>query len=251
MKKNNKYIHISVDDFSESFKDITEKKYISIFENSNFKFFQKLHNKYGAVISCYCFKNFNGFNLSDTTQSFQEEFKINSRWLKFGFHGNGENNYSNSGKEEALKDYNSVINELYRITGNINSINRFIRLENFAGNIESIRAIKNTQCGISGLFGADDKRRSYYLSKKSSEYLYRNDEYYDEKEKIIFYKTDIRIENINDINELFNELDTKFLENKKRLVVFTHEWKLQDEKVRCNMEKMCEYAVDNGLRFIW
>ena len=85
----NKFIHISVDDTIEIFRDLTENenKYDSIFDNEILKFMQKCHNLYGTKFSMYVFYNYGeGITLEQCTNKFRSEFEENSDWLKFGFH---------------------------------------------------------------------------------------------------------------------------------------------------------------------
>lgn len=54
-------------------------------------------------------------------------------------------------------------------------------------------------------------KNSYYLSRSQSKQLFITGSYYDSKNKIQSYKTDIRLESMNDI------------ENGCYVVIFTHE----------------------------
>lgn len=251
---NKKFIHISLDDFITAFEDITNNmdKYKSIFENDTFTYLKKLHDNYGAVISCYTYYESDDkkFNLSQCTDKFAEEFEANSEWLKFGFHTlNGAKNYENTSSEEAKEDYDKVITELLRITGSDKCIDKVVRLQNFAGNEESVQAMKNTDYGIQGVLGADDKRRSYYLNNEDNSYLYLYD-YYDNT-GIHFFRTDLRMELIDNIDETLEEFytNTEFEEKNEILIAFTHEWKLGEEDIREKLEKTCEFAFKNGYDF--
>lgn len=246
----NKFVHISLDDFITAFENITknQNRYSSIFENDTFLYLKMLHDKYGAVISCYVYyeSDNNEFDLSQCTNKFAEEFKENSDWLKFGFHTlNGSKNYANISYNEAKKDYDKVINELLRITGTDKSIDTVVRLQNFAGNEESIKAMMNTANGVQGVLGADDKRRSYYLSNEYNSYLYTYD-YYINNEGLDFFRTDLRLESIDNINQALNDLN---LDKSEILIVFTHEWQIEEEGIKEKLEKVCEHADINEYAF--
>lgn len=250
----NKFMHISLDDFITAFEDITnnENKYSSIFENDTFSYLKMLHDKYGAVISCYTYYESDNkeFDLSKCTDKFSKEFGENSDWLKFGFHTyNGSKNYEKTISTEAKSDYDKVLSELIRITGSDKCIDTVVRLQNFAGNEESVQAMINTSNGIEGLLGADDKRRSYYLNDKKNSYLYTYDYY--EINGLDFFKTDLRMELIDDIDKSLDELNSNedLAEKKDILIIFTHEWQLPNDGIKEKLEKCCKFARDNGYSF--
>lgn len=251
---NSRFMHVSLDDFIIAFEDITknESKYKSIFDNDTFSYLKDLHDKYGAVISCYSYYENDdaSFNLSKCTNKFAKEFEENSDWLKFGFHTyNGSKNYEKTSSDEAKSDYNKVISELLRITGSESCIDKVVRLQNFAGNEESIEAMINTENGIEGVLGADDKRRSYYLNNEDNSYLYTYDYY--EVNNFEFFRTDLRMELINDIDKELEKVknDSEYENKKDILIVFTHEWQLVNEEIKEKLEKCCEFAVNNGYVF--
>lgn len=249
-----KFAHISLDDFIAAFEDITKNSdiYTSIFENDTFAYLKNLHDNYGTVISCYTYYESDDkkFNLSKCTDKFAKEFEENSDWLKFGFHTyNGGKNYEKTSSNEAKNDYDKVLTQLLRITGSDKSIDRVIRLQNFAGNEESIQAMANTNNGIEGVLGADDKRRSYYLDDKENSYLYTHDFY--EINGLDFFRTDLRMELIDNIDETLEDFytNTEFEDKNEILIAFTHEWKLGEEGIKEKLEKTCEFAIKNGYHF--
>ena len=102
---------------------------------------------------------------------------------------------------------------------------------------------------ITGLLAADDLRNSYGLSSVENEYLYSHDIM--EKDGLIYYSTDLRIEFIEDIDAKINELETSPAWNNQMnyLVVFTHEWKLSEEDVITNIVRLAEWASSNDYEF--
>lgn len=250
----NKFMHISLDDFISAFEDISknENKYNSIFDNNTFSYLKMLNDKYGAVISCYTYYESDDkkFNLSQCTDKFAEEFEENSDWLKFGFHTyKGSKNYEKTSSEESKSDYDKVLFELLRITSSEKCIDTVVRLQNFVGNEESIQAMMNTENGIKGVLGADDKRRSYYLDDEKNSYLYKYDYY--EDNNLEFFRTDLRMELIDDIDKSLTELNSNenLSEKKDILIVFTHEWQLSNEEIKEKLEKCCEFAKNNRYKF--
>lgn len=252
---NSKFMHVSLDDFILAFEDITknEGKYKSIFDNDTFSYLKDLHDKYGAVISCYSYYENDdaSFNLSKCTNKFAKEFEENSDWLKFGFHTyNGSKNYEKTNSDEAKSDYDKVIGELLRITGNDKCIDRVVRLQNFAGNEESVQAMENTYDGIEGVLGADDKRRSYDLNDEDNSYLYRYDYYIDDN-GLDFFRTDLRMELIDDIDKELGKVKngSEYKNKNDILIVFTHEWQLPNDEIKEKLEKCCKFANDNEYVF--
>lgn len=243
--KNQRYINISFDDTILLFKDLRDSReiYDSIFDNNTLKYLKYLHEVYGASFTFYCvYQTDDGkFDLSQVPSKYLNEFNCNSEWLKFGFHSlNGNTNYANSSEDTIINDYSRVINELIRITGE-NSIEKVIRLHNYAGNFESIMAIKNVDNGIVGLLTADDERNSYYFDSNITEDIRIKGK--SEVDGLVCISTDLRLENVNDIKqELLNI-------NDEELIVFTHEWILDDKLIKEKLEYICKYAVNNNYSF--
>lgn len=249
-----RYINISLDDTISIFKDLTnnEKKYKSIFQNDTLKYFKELHDKYGLVVSFYCYYEDRNFNLGMASEKFREEFRKNSEWLRFGFHAlDAETKYeTDEDAKRLLEDYNKTVNELIRITGGNESIDNVIRLHYYMGSLECINSIKNTENGITGLLCADTEGRiSYYFDKEKSLKIYNADRYYDSG--ITFFNTDIRLEFFLDNldEELEKYLTEEYSSKNKELIVFTHEWQLSNKKIKSNIEKICEHVVNNNYLF--
>lgn len=244
--------HLSFDDVSLLFQDITENEdtYNSIFENETLKYFKELHNKYGVVISCYVYYADGEFNLSKCTDKFAKEFADNYKWLRFGFHTVDEStNYEDGAPKQIVSDYNKTVNELIRITGSKDCIDNVIRLQNFAGNKNCIQAIHDQPNGVDGLLTADDLRTSYYLDKTDNEYIYAHD--YLKDNDIYFYSTDLRMEFVDSVDNKIDEFTSPTWNNQlNALVVFTHEW-LLDNKIKNSIDKLCRYAYENGYSFVF
>lgn len=249
---NEKFIHISIDDTIDIFKDLTNNDYKSIFNNSTLNFLLNMHNRYGAKFSIYVFEEYDNFNLKNCTDYFKKEFENNSSWLKFGFHAyNNSENYNTIDTKKIVDEYNEVLKQLKRIVGEA-SITNVVRLEKFIINKENAKALENIENGIVGLLGADTiDRQDYYLDEEENNKLFKDDYYYDNENNIFLYNTDFRIENLNYYN-IENEL--KEYEDDNNLIIFTHERFFTDgiknkiaEKLK--IIKICEYAIYTGYRF--
>lgn len=157
-------IHISIDDVIYVFKELTDTKPSSIFDVHFFHYFKRLHDKYGAVVSCYCFYRYADFTLASCTRIYRAEFEANSDWLRFGFHGySGEEDYGTQDEGESKRQYDQVMNNLAEIVG-IKSLDSTTRIHRFRATKEFMMYIRHAKYPVCALLGADDNRLSYSLS---------------------------------------------------------------------------------------
>lgn len=240
------FVHISVDDFIEGFEDLTLNKdqYDSIFDSPNFKILKDSHDKYGTVFTLYSFYEKEDFDLSMATDKFKEEFQVNNDWLKFGFHSlNKDSDYNDKPNNNLTNDYELTTSEILRITGSSGSLDSVLRIHFYRGDENSINKLHQNHFNITGLFTADDKRKSYYLDEKQTSYLYLYDYYY--LNYVDFIKTDIRLEDVEDISEI-----NSLFESKDRIIIaFTHEEHLEKQHVVDNLNYLLETAKDKGYDF--
>ncbi len=242
--------HLSFDDVIEVFRDLTENEevYDSIFENELLGWLKELHDKYGVNVSCYVYYQDEGFCLDDCTMKFQSEFKQNMDWLRFGFHSfDPETMYGADGNSDILEDYSKTVTCLKKVVGGGTNV---IRLHGYrASYSEVLDIMSDKQLPVTGLFCADDSRRSYYLDETESAYIYCHDEYTDEENGLRFIATDLRIEYIENVDKKIKEFQTDAWNNQLNdLVVFTHEWAV-DDTIKEKIEKLCAYAEKNGYQF--
>lgn len=167
-----KLLHFSVDDVIVSFKQLTETKPYSIFEIPMFGYLKKMHEKYGVVVSCYCFYACEDFTLSEATRQYRKEFENNSSWLKFSFHGkSGREDYNKKNLKLSMKDFHEVICNLKEIVGTC-SLDSFARIHTFMASPDFVSYLaKNEDYSLKGLLSADDSRISYSLSKSDNAQL--------------------------------------------------------------------------------
>ena len=256
-KLTTKFMHVSADDVINLFQDLTEKAntYTSIFNNPTLAFLKQMHDTYGMVFSGYVFyRNSDGtFNLSQTTNKFVNEFSANADWLKFGFHSNNsEVNYGNATAATAKADYEQVMVQLYRILGSWECIDKVPRLHNYAGNIDAMKAMRDTKYfGILGLLNAEDTRTSYYHNPEQVKYLQEHDRLFDPSNSITFFSTDMRLENVSNVSALLNQRksDIEYVNRMHDLVIFTHEPQLSSTGIQAKIEDCCKFAISNGYKF--
>lgn len=251
-------LHLSVDDFFMTLKELTENEaqYASLFEHPIFAFFREMQEKYGAEFHCYCFgeekvaaetllqdkaAQAGSFTLADVTRKYKSEFEQNADWLQFGFHGmnydavygdNGGTRVINRDAKQAAEDYAFVMGQLAEIVGET-ALDYNPRIHFFAGTKECCRVWKNAKYGIEGLLAADDVRYSYYHDTEQHDKLMAENVWYDAELDLTFRRTNIRLE---------NERDMEVLKRKIRdfkggmQVVFTHECYLQQEEMKQKIE---------------
>lgn len=245
-----RYIHLSVDDFIETFRELTEseEQIDSIFRHPIFAFFRDMHDQYGAVFHCYCFgEDKEGFSLAQVTRKYKEEFSRNGDWLKFGFHGlngdavYGDNNGTrviNRDVKQAKEDYDFILGNLVEIVGK-EALDLTPRVHFFAGTKECCLAWKKAKNGIRGLLAADDERVSYYHNPAQHDSLMADNVLYDADLELTFRRTNIRLEKETDIELLRRKI--KSFEGEYP-VIFTHERYLPQEDMKQKIEACLQEA---------
>ena len=83
----NKY-RLSLDDNIWFLKDVSDNasQYKSIFENSYLALLKEVHETYGTKIHINIYYQTEGFNLSQMTTKFRNEWRENAGWLRLSFH---------------------------------------------------------------------------------------------------------------------------------------------------------------------
>ena len=240
--------HISVDDTLTVFQDLTKNNYSSIFEHNTFALMKDLHDKYGMTVSFYCYYSIDvngGFNLSDVTDKYTQEFSDNASWMKFGFHAADSQAYQNLEADFELEYYKKTMAELERITGTSECLEYVLRLDRYVANANVVETLRAN--GVKGLLIADREtpdRESYDLSLKERTSCYAND-LYTRNDNFIYSPTDIRLENIENDQKFYDLIDE--ICGEPYVVVFTHEVYLEDQKVQKYLEWSAEHTLScNG-----
>lgn len=251
-----KYMHISVDDVYFILKELDESSYKSIYEHKVFRFFKNMHDKYGAVFSLYCFYQNSetaDWTLKAMTDRFKEEFKAAASWLKFGFHAYSSNiRYSETIEPAiALEHYKNVITAIRNFSVPA-SIDIIPRIHFFSGTIEGVRKWRDADNGVKGFLAADDTREvNYYLDALERNHLQNNAYYFEEKENLYFFKTNMRLEKISDSYEALEADKQNYLNlhNQKIKIIFTHEKYLYTQEMLTKIEDCCRWAINNNFIF--
>lgn len=254
-KNSNKFFHFSLDDFKDAIADIVTNAntYNSIFDNSTFAKLREWHLKFGITVSLYVQRT-----MSDIPAKFKNGFIDNKDWMKFGYHGNGES-WKTATYENGKQWWNDFVNGIMKSIGNYDIIDRVPRNDYFKGTLESCRGERDANCGCLGFLGCDDwsynkeaRETNYYLSDEQSTYLDARDRYYDSETQLCIFKTDFRLEqiqqrwsNVNGCLNYYNSADGSM--QAFDMIVFSHEWNFM--RFASDAERIFAWALDKGYRF--
>lgn len=258
-------MHLSLDDFFQPLMELTDDRPASVFDQPEFAFLKKLHEEYGAVISCYCFleDETGSRSLCEVPDCYREEFAANGDWLRFGFHArNKKVNYGSTlfhtedtcdDYEQAKADYEHVIRELGRITGGGRCLDRMPRIHFYSGTETDCRAWMEAQCGVLGLLSAEDQRLCYYHTEDQRRKLIQEGILREEKLGLTFCRTDLRLESEKDLEASIQTcVEQKQCREKGQnelLVLFTHATLMKKEEILEKMRFCCKFARENEFVF--
>lgn len=274
------YIHISFDDVYECIYDITLKKYSSLFENPFLGELYKLHEQTGAVFTLNCFNTCTkqpDYDIGSMPERYAKEWRENAGWLKLAFHaeddmanyGDGLSGHSTLGQvmgdceERAAQSYRKFTKAALRAAGTPEIIDRVTRLGFFAGTEKNILALKQCKYGITGLLCADDTRVSYYLEPGPNKQVWESGQYYDERNRLLFLRSELRLERVEDVSAQLKLLQSREAKGRKEalpesgagepaagsgiLEIFTHEYEYPN--IRHILPAYLDWAVQRGYRF--
>lgn len=251
-----KFIHFSMDDVLTIMQELTDNSatYASAFDHPTFKFLKDMHVKYGLTYTLNLFYTYNGWDLSQMTTKYKNEFAVNSDWLKFAFHGYDENSkYDGSSytSTDAGNHYTLITDQIRRFSSHDN-VDPVIRSGYFTGTVETIRVWKSL--GVKGVLSArldDDAPYNYYLNTTQRETLRYCDYFYDEVEDFMFVKTDGVFDYDADPASILESRknDIAFSGQMDMLEIFTHSTLKTDTTRQNDLENMCIWAINNGYEF--
>lgn len=158
----------TVDDNIRFLKEITENRYQSMFEHPYLAMCRRLHEEFGLKVQLNLFYRMEGFDLSQMTDAYYEEWKANADWLKLSFHSELENvrPYERSGYDEVYEDCKRVNEQIRRFApaeslANTTTIHYCLLTAGGRNAMED-----NGVVGLLGLFGNnEDPRTSYEIEE--------------------------------------------------------------------------------------
>lgn len=154
----------TVDDNIRFFRDLSNGNPASLFEHPYLAMYKRLHEKYGLKIQLNLFFEMPGFDLSQMTDRFRQEWHENADWLKLSFHSRLENDkpYQFSAYQEVYEDCAAVHRQILRFAGN-ESLARTTTVHYCRTTEEGLRALRDLGVqGLLGLFGTTESPRSSY-----------------------------------------------------------------------------------------
>jgi len=209
----NKY-RLSLDDNILFLKDINDNssKYRSIFDNAYLGFLKQVHDTYGTKIHLNIYYQTEGFNLSQMTTKFKNEWRENSGWLRISFHAlqnKPDNPYIIAGYDEVKRDCEMVKEQIRRFAGE-EQIGHVTTLHWGAATLEGTLALRDSgyTC-LAGYFNIEpgDSPVSYYLDLPERTHLNKRYIWKDNKEGVIFSRIAIVINN-SEIDKIVPYLDS-------------------------------------------
>jgi hypothetical protein len=256
----NKY-RFSIDDNIWFLKDIAgnAERYKSIFENPYLGFLKKVHDTYGTKIHLNLYYQTDGFNLSQMTDKFKNEWKANAGWLGLSFHALGndpDSPYINAGYDQVKKDCTLVKEQIRRFAGE-EVMGPETTLHWGEATVEGCRALRDSgYTALAGYFNVDDNQSpvSYYLNEEQRRNIKNRFIWRDNKEGIIFARialvvNTVKLEQIlpylNNVKKTFNPRYIDLMIHEQYYypdyVAYQPDWR---EKVMTAVK----WAVDNGYK---
>ncbi len=211
----------TVDDNIRFLKEITENNYRSIFEHPYLAMYKQLHDRFGLKVQLNLFYRTDGFDLSQMSSAYRDEWKENADWLKLSFHSEIENKrpYEFSGYDEVYADCKAVNEQIIRFASS-ESLAKTTTIHCCSVTAEGLKALED-HCirGLLGLFGSSETpRTSYSLDETDAARLRAGDVV--KRNNINFASIDI-ILNLFSKEEILTRLET--LQDRNGIRVMIHE----------------------------
>lgn len=243
-----KTVHFSFDDTWQPLYTLQSTNPASIWDVTEFAALKQIHEETGA---CFTMNLFNtstsqsSYDISRVPSTWTSEFTAAKDWLKFAFHGENENaDYSTL--TTAADDYAKFVTAVKRFTGSEECIDRVTRLGFFGGTKEQITAMKNAECGITGLLCADSAgRTSYDLDSESESFVSRYGWLYSAEDDIVFIKSFTRLDSAMSA-ALIDEIKAGFGVNDKYVEVFAH---TLSDNIKTRIRQICAWADAHGYQY--
>ena len=192
---------LSIDDNIWFLRDIyqNDSTYTSLFDNPYLSMLRDLHRKYGTKVHLNLFYETDGFNLSQFSDRFREEWKAQRNWIRLSFHALGEfpdMPYKDAGYDKVKADCELVMKEIKRFAGE-EVMGPMTTIHWGEARAEGVRALRDCGYkGVLGYFNVDDDKYpvSLYLDVEQRRHMKKRFIWKDMKEDMIFVRTSIVID---------------------------------------------------------
>jgi hypothetical protein len=254
----NRY-RFSIDDNIWFLQDITKNadRYTSLFDNPYLGFLRKVHDTYGTKFHLNIYYQTDGFNLSQMTAKFRDEWKANAGWLGLSFHAlanDPDRPYIKASYAQVEKDCALVKDQIKRFAGE-EVMGPETTLHWGEGTVEACRALKDAgYIVLAGYFNVDDKQApvSYYLTEDQRRHLKKRFIWRDNKEGLTFARIALVVNTVR-LDEIVPYLDNvRSTFNPRYIDLMIHEQYFYPHYVAYQPdwgEKVItavKWAVDNG-----
>lgn len=199
----NRY-RLSLDDNIWFLKDISVNAdlYKSIFENPYLALLKEVHDTYGTKIHLNIYYQTEGFNLSQMTTKFRNQWRENAGWLRLSFHAlqnDPDVPYINAGYDQVKRDCDLVMEQIRRFAGE-ELMGPVTTLHWGEATVEGCRALRDSGYkALAGYFVNEPEEGgypvSYYLDREQRQHVNKRSIWRDNREGIIFSKIAIVINN--------------------------------------------------------
>jgi hypothetical protein len=192
---------LSIDDNIWFLRDIQQNKdiYQSLFDNPYLGFLKSVNARFSTKIHLNLFYQTDGFNLSDFTDQYKDEWKDNADWLRLSFHALGEfpdMPYVTAGYDQVKKDCDLIMGEIKRFAGE-EVMGSVTTIHWGEATVEGSRAMRDAGYeGQLGYFNVDDDQPavSYYLTVPQRRNIKKRFVWRDTAENITFVRASIVID---------------------------------------------------------
>ena len=228
-----KPVHLSLDDFSAAFADLSADGTKSVFEQPRFRWLKSLHDATDAKFTLYTYAWAGKWKIGDVPTGVWEELAAGG-WIKVGFHASSPESQNEDSAElrEAFADFEKAVPPELRATT--------LRLHYYNAPREAIPFLRAH--GVRKLLSAHDDRISYSLPGEANDSLLAAQRLL--RDSLEYERTDFRSE-----LSLFPIFDVWSRFRDDKLVVFTHEWAL-DRWNAPMFRILVGYLALNGCIFI-
>jgi hypothetical protein len=240
--------HCALDDTIDVLEEINRKAagLRSIFDVEVMALLKRFHEDYGATFSLYLFyEKLDGFDLSQMTDQFADQWRANSDWLKMSFHSRTKKPgvvdyylYDRADYETARKDFLDIKREILRFAGP-ECWDNYPRTHFWSGTRDAVSAWRD--CGVDGLFYSYPGFAAMYFDQTQLEGLWQKDFWFDDDMDMLFITTNVKLPclSIDEINQNLTGLtDRKIIE------IFADDYNLVELKE--HMETAIKWATANG-----
>lgn len=208
-----KQYRVSIDDAIWFLRDIhqNQQRYPSIFDHPFLAYFKTRHEQYGLKLHINLFYETEGFNLSQMTDRYRDEWQANADWIRLSIHAKSEfpdNPYRNAGYNDIKNDVTLVNREIERFAGRA-LMNRETTLHWGEVPVEVSRGLRDSGYTIQVCdFNVDNNLPpcSYYLTVPQRRHMNRRFVWRDNEENITFVRSAIIVDTVKlqDITPFLN-----------------------------------------------